>query len=54
MKSIPYKLEKPNVRPKQNCKCSKILVVDDDSINIKALSMILKRKGYTTDFTFSG
>ena len=38
----------------KDCKCPKILVVDDNEYNIYALRMLLKNEGYGCDYTNNG
>ena len=38
----------------KNCKCPKILVVDDNGYNIHALRLMLKNEGHVIDHTSNG
>ncbi len=40
--------------PMTNCKCSKILIVDDDTFNLTALDMILSKLTFTCDWALNG
>lgn len=43
-----------NIKPQQSSEkpcCPKILIVDDDIFNIKALTLVLKTFNYTRDFS---
>ncbi|CAD8109772.1 unnamed protein product [Paramecium primaurelia] len=43
-----------NFTNNQKCNCPQILIVDDEQINIMALSMMLDQMGYTSDSVFNG
>jgi len=38
----------------KDCKCPKILVVDDNGYNIHALKLMFKNEGYVIDHTSNG
>ncbi len=45
----------PNLRTLSvDCKCPKILVVDDNEHNIYALNILLKNQGFVCDYTNNG
>ncbi|CAD8205135.1 unnamed protein product [Paramecium pentaurelia] len=43
-----------NQQINQKCNCPQILIVDDEQINIMALSMMLDQMGYSSDSVFNG
>ncbi|CAK63833.1 unnamed protein product (macronuclear) [Paramecium tetraurelia] len=43
-----------NCTNNQKCNCPQILIVDDEQINIMALSMMLDQMGYSSDSVFNG